>query len=81
MREVGEAFQKGVSTPGAVELAARLGVDARALRAAVAPLIEGGILVEPEEPQGYLPAAALGALPLERVLAALADGGSGEGTR
>ena len=50
------------------EIAARLGISVHAVREAVEPLRQAGILVEPEDEHGYLPAAALSALSLEQVL-------------
>jgi membrane protein len=69
--EVAEAFRRGAPTPGAQELAVRLGSTTSALRQALEPLLRAGILVEPEEGHGFLPASALQAIPLERALAAL----------
>ncbi len=73
LRSVADAFRAGLPTPGALELAARLGISAREVRTAVAPLLRGGILVEPEEPQGYLPSSSLSAVSFEQVLAALRE--------
>jgi len=81
LREVGAAFQAGIPTPSPDRVAARFGISVRDVRAAVEPLTRAGLLVEPEGEQGYLPAAALSTLSLERILAALQRGGSGEPTR
>ncbi len=81
LREVGDAFQAGVPTLRADELAVRLGVSGRHVREAVEPLTRAGILVEPDGEHGYLPAAALSMLSLERILLALGPGGSGGSTR
>ncbi len=81
LREVGDACRAGPPTLRADELAVRFGVSARALRDAVEPLTQAGILVEPDSEHGYLPSAALSTLSLERILAALSPGGGGEPTR
>lgn len=71
LRAVYDAFERGVPTPDAATLAARLGLRVYDLRAALRPLVDAGILVEAGDEAGYLPAAAAGAVPLARVLAAL----------
>ncbi len=71
LRAVYDAFESGAATPTAGELAVLLDVPVQDLRSALAPLVAAGILVEPEEEHGYLPANASTAVPLERVLAAL----------
>ena len=71
LRAVYHSFETGAPTPSASELAVRLDVPVQQLRDALAPLVAAGILVEPEDGRGYLPANASAALPLERVLAAL----------
>lgn len=70
LRAVYDAFERGVPTPDAATLAARLDLRVYELREALEPLVRAGILVEAEG-AGYLPAAAAGAVPLERVLEAL----------
>ncbi len=81
LREVGDAFRAGTPTLRADEMAVRLGVGVRAVRDAVEPLTRAGILVEPDGEHGYLPAAALSTLSLERILSALGRGGAGRPTR
>lgn len=71
LHEVTQAFEQAEPTPRAEALAVRLGVSVRALRQAIDPLLAAGVLVEPDDEHGYLPAAALSALPLESVLAPL----------
>jgi membrane protein len=71
LRAVYDAFERGESTPDAATLAARLDLRVYELREAVEPLVRTGILVEADEAAGYLPSSAAGAVPLERVLAAL----------
>ena len=63
------AFAAGSPTPTADQLGVRLGVSAQEVRAAMAPLLRDGILVEPDDEHGYLPAGSPEQLPLERVFA------------
>ena len=52
-------------------LAVRLGVSVQALRRALQPLLDAGILDEPDDEHGYLPAASPAVLTLDSVLAPL----------
>ncbi len=71
LHEVTRAFEQAEPTPRAEALAVRLGVSVQSLRQALDPLLTAGVLVEPDDEHGYLPAAAAAAVPLESVLAPL----------
>jgi len=71
LRAVYQAFEGGGPTPSASDLAVRLDLPTQRVRDALTPLVTAGILVEPEEGHGYLPANASRVVPLERVLDAL----------
>ena len=71
LNEVTRAFELAEPTPRAEVLAVRLGVSVQGLRQALEPLLDAGILVEPDDEHGYLPAASPAALTLDSVLAPL----------
>ncbi len=73
LRATLQTFRSGSVTQRADELAARFDTSAQAVRAAVEPLIEAGILVEPDAEHGYLPATSPSTISLERALVALGE--------
>ncbi len=73
LRATLEAFRSGTATQRADELAARFDTSAHAVRAALEPLLQAGILVEPDAEHGYLPATSPSAISLERALVALGE--------
>ncbi len=73
LRATLEAFRAGVATQRADELAARFDTSAHAVRAALEPLLQAGILVEPDAEHGYLPATSPSTISLERAFVALGE--------